>query len=152
MNHKQKLGYTLLGAGILALGIVIGQFVTPDIKAQLTDLNADFDDIDLPPPNRKFNKITCRELEIVDKNGKRAIKLSSGENFRVGDREGILNRVAVYSPLGEEAIILQSEAHNNGFSVQDQKVPNQSAFWMFSSNLSNYSARWIREHDRVADW
>ena len=29
MNHKQKLGYTLLGAGIMAVGITIGQFVTP---------------------------------------------------------------------------------------------------------------------------
>lgn len=34
MNHKQKLGYMLLGAGIMALGIIIGQVVTPDIEAR----------------------------------------------------------------------------------------------------------------------
>ena len=34
MNHKQKLGYTLLGAGIMALGIIIGQAITPNIEAQ----------------------------------------------------------------------------------------------------------------------
>ena len=195
MNHKQKLGYTALGAGILAVGIIIGQIITPDIEAQSSGV---------------FDKITCREIEVVDKNGKKAIglevselgstvswvffdqiichslsvrnpiedgypqinldsapgrsqltivdergrtaiKLSSGENFRVGDREGIHNRVAVYSPLGKEAILLQSEAHHNSFSVQDQKAPNQSAFWMFSSNISNYKAQWIRERGRVAD-
>ena len=34
MNYKQKLGYMALGAGILAIGIIIGQVVTPDIEAQ----------------------------------------------------------------------------------------------------------------------
>ena len=32
MNNKQKLGYTLLGAGIMAVGITIGQFLTPNIS------------------------------------------------------------------------------------------------------------------------
>ena len=34
MNYKQKLGYMALGAGILAVGIIIGQWGTPDIEAQ----------------------------------------------------------------------------------------------------------------------
>ncbi len=38
MNHKQKLGYMPLGAGILAVGIIIGQVVTPDIEAELTPI------------------------------------------------------------------------------------------------------------------
>ena len=29
MNHRQKLGYMVLGALILAIGITIGQFITP---------------------------------------------------------------------------------------------------------------------------
>ena len=33
MNHKHKLGYTLLGAGITAVGITIEQAVTPEINA-----------------------------------------------------------------------------------------------------------------------
>ena len=56
MNYKQKLGYTLLGAGIMALGIIIGQAITPDIEAQ---------------SNGVFDKITCRGIEVVDENGKR---------------------------------------------------------------------------------
>ena len=62
MNHKMKLGYTLLGAGIMALGITIGQFITPNIEAQNNDV---------------FNKITCRELEVVDKDRNKAIVLKS---------------------------------------------------------------------------
>ncbi len=42
VNHKQKLGYMALGAGILALGIIIGQWGTPDIEAQS---NGVFDEI-----------------------------------------------------------------------------------------------------------
>ena len=30
MNHKQKLGYMAIGAGILAIGIIIGQIITPE--------------------------------------------------------------------------------------------------------------------------
>ena len=51
MNHKQKLGYTLLGAGIMALGITIGQWRTPDIEAQ--------------GEAQMFDKTTCREMEVV---------------------------------------------------------------------------------------
>ena len=60
MNNKQKLGYTLLGVGIMAGGITIGQFITPNVKAQ---------------NNGVFDKITCRELEVMDKAGKSAIVL-----------------------------------------------------------------------------
>ena len=42
VNHKPKLGYMALGAGILALGIIIGQWGTPDIEAQS---NGVFDEI-----------------------------------------------------------------------------------------------------------
>ena len=62
MNHKQKLGYMALGAGILALGIIIGQFVTPDIEAQ---------------NNGVFDIIQCRGLKVIDANGNEAIVLST---------------------------------------------------------------------------
>ena len=60
MNHKQKLGYMALGALILAVGITIGQFVTPNIEAQ---------------NNGVFDKVVCRELEVVDKAGLRMTRL-----------------------------------------------------------------------------
>ena len=66
MNHKQKLGYILLGAGIMAVGITIGQFVIPNIEAQ---------------SNGVFDKITCREIEVVDKDGDKAIGLGTEDGW-----------------------------------------------------------------------
>ena len=64
MNNIQKLGYILLGAGIMAIGVTIGQFITPNIEAQ---------------GNGVFDEITCRRLKVVDKLGKDAITLNAGE-------------------------------------------------------------------------
>ena len=60
MSNKQKVGYMALGAGILAFGITIGQFITPDIEAQ---------------NNGVFDQITCREIQVVDEHGKLRIYL-----------------------------------------------------------------------------
>lgn len=88
MNHKQKLGYTLLGAGIMAVGITIGQFITPDIEAQ---------------SNGVFDKITCREIEVVDTKGNKAIV--SGSGGQAPFRE---NWVTIHYPQGDKAIQLLS--------------------------------------------
>ena len=74
MNYKQKLGYMALGAGILAIGIIIGQFVTPDIEAQ---------------SNSVFDKITCREIEVIDKNGEPTIIMQDGAINVYGKDGGI---------------------------------------------------------------
>ena len=68
MNHKQKLGYMALGAGILALGITIGQIITPPIEAQHNGL---------------FNEITCRQLTVVDKNGKNGDWVSQHRGMKI---------------------------------------------------------------------
>ena len=114
MNHKQKLGYMALGAGILALGIIIGQFVTPDIKAQSTDLPMDFDDIELPPSNRRFNKITCREIEVVDKDGNKAIVLFTGGVFKG-------RGIKIYDRKGNPAVVLSSDDLSNKLYLIDSQ-------------------------------
>ena len=86
MNYKQKLGYMLLGAGIMALGITIGQSVTPNIEARSDGV---------------FDKITCREIEVVDEDGKKAIVLASW-----GRGEFDENHVRIYHPEDEVAIEL----------------------------------------------
>ena len=76
MNHKQKLGYMALGAAIMAIGIIIGQWGTPDIEAQ---------------NNGVFDKITCREIEVVDKDGETAIRLYTtkhGGDIRMDSKDG----------------------------------------------------------------
>ena len=84
MNQKQKLGYMVLGAGIMAIGIIIGQVITPDIEAQ---------------NNGVFDKITYRELEVVDKDGNRGIFLSASQLVPLPNGEvHLINQVEVYSP------------------------------------------------------
>ena len=114
MNHKQKLGYMALGAGILALGIIIGQWGTPDIEAQ---------------NNGVFDEITCRSLKVVDKNGRRSAFLGravyplirgreiEGNAFQLFDKDGkpaiqlssdIMNEVTIYDQTGGKGIRLHS--------------------------------------------
>ena len=88
MNHKQKLGYMALGAGILTLGITIGQIITPHIEAQQNGL---------------FDTITCRELKVVDQNGQQAIELN-GKDWEKG--------IYIYDPNGKKAIELAGGAGN----------------------------------------
>ena len=134
MNHKQKLGYTLLGAGIMAVGITIGQFITPNIEAE---------------SNGVFDKITCRELEVVDENGNKAIVLASDDNtngLTIYDRQSgtagvelvswALNSVTVYQQ-GKKAIQLLSwnAWPTNQVTVYDMQ--ENSAISLFSGHEKN---------------
>ena len=92
MNHKQKLGYMALGAGILAVGIIIGQIITPDIEAQR---------------NGVFDEIVCRSLKVVDKDGNRAISLSASTygNPSYGSLKMRQNVIEVYDGQGKEEAV-----------------------------------------------
>ena len=79
MNHKQKLGYMAVGALILALGITIGQVITPSIEAQ---------------SNGVFDRIECSVLTLVDELGNEQIQLAAGSDlsyliFTDGDKTPI---------------------------------------------------------------
>ena len=138
-----------LGAGILALGIIIGQFVTPDIKAQSTDLPMDFDDIELPPSNRRFNKITCRELEVVDKDGKKAIVLNSykGNNtvMVLGKTGGLValdtsderNSVLIYGKEDQHLPAVQLYHHKEGNGIVIQNKHGKKAILLESDDDGN---------------
>ena len=142
MNYKQKLGYTLLGAGIMAVGITIGQVITPNIGAQ---------------SNGVFDKITCRELEVLDTAGKAVIVLAAHDvgnailvngvhdtpaialmadkkggvavSARAGeDLSGLVlisdelgNRIIVSDDHGEPAIVLRARENENGIFVYDKQ-------------------------------
>ena len=139
MNCKQKLGYMALGAGILALGIIIGQFVTPDIEAQ---------------DNGVFDKIQCRGLEVLDTEGKAVIVLAAhdvgnailvngvhdkpaialmadkkgGVSVRAGEQSGLVlisdeigNRMIVSDDRGEPAIVFRTRDDEHGIFVYDKQ-------------------------------
>ena len=75
IDYEQKLGHMALGAGIMALGIIIGQVITLDIEAQ---------------NNGVFDKITCRELEVVDKTGKKIAFLGKSRSSLFVGREDVV--------------------------------------------------------------
>ena len=127
MNHKQKLGYILLGAGIMAVGITIGQFVTPTLDAQ---------------SNGVFDKVVCREIEVVDKDGNKAIALFSDANSA---------RLIVYNSQGKQGIKLESGGWGNYvlvFETQDDKKEGVS---LACTSYENYViVRNFRRSERAA--
>ena len=98
MNHKQKLGYMAIGAGILALGIIIGQWVTPDIEAQ---------------NNGVFDTIECKRLVILDGQGKDAIMLSATE------KQG--NGMIIYQDEGKQGLVLRSTKETSNVTAYNSQ-------------------------------
>ena len=98
MNNKQKLGYTLLGAGIMAVGITIGQLSTPNIEAQR---------------NGVFDEIVCSKLTVVDKVGKDAIVLKSSP-YSFG------NKIIIFDQYGKEGIRLSASRLCSNISINNQ--------------------------------
>ena len=70
MNNKQKLGYTLLGAGIMLVGLTVGAIISPPLIAQR---------------NGVFGKIECTGLTVIDEQGKVAVMLTTATE---GGKEG----------------------------------------------------------------
>ena len=114
MNHKQKLGYMALGAGIMVLGIIIGQAITPDIEAQ---------------SNGVFDEITCRKLTVVDRSDTPIVVVDSNE---------VANSMIIYNKdkAGEPAFILSANKAGNGAEVFD-KAGGRLAFRLSSTEIIN---------------
>ena len=106
MNYKQKFGYTLLGAGIMIVGITIGQFITPGIEAQ-----------------SPLNEIRCAKLTIEDKNGNDAIVLGPGDEGE--------NAIAIFTQLGKEGASLF--ASDKGSGMQISRPSGTAALYLFGA-------------------
>ena len=119
MNNRQKLGYMVLGAVVLAVGIAIGQFMTPNIEAQ---------------NNGVFDTITCRKIEVVDEIGDPRILLAENKDgslftifdelaeprIQLGAGEGPQGAV-FYGKAGHEKIIFgSSEEYPNSIIILDR--------------------------------
>ena len=114
MNNKQKLGYMALGAGILAVGIMIGQFVTPDIEAQ---------------SNGVFHTITCRLLKVVDNEGNTAIGLTGdtvGSGIYILDTSGNEAISLTHTPRSDQnAIVISDTADKMSFRFSAYRDRNE---------------------------
>ena len=134
MNTLQKFLYMAIGAGILALGIIIGQSVTPGIKAQS---NGVFDTIEC---HRLVIKNTTDDTSemylspdsmIITRGTKKAIQLQSREHT---------NELIIYYPkTGKEAVEIFSAGAGAGIMTYEQR--NQSpATFMISTGHENVIA------------
>lgn len=101
MNHKQKLGYALLGAAVMAIGMTIGQFTTPNIEAQ---------------NNSVLDEIVCKKITVVDSDGNPGILLESKEKG---------NQITINHEQGKEAISLITES--GGALIQLDKPSGEFA-------------------------
>ena len=106
MNQKQKLGYMVLGAWIMAVGIIIGQVITPNIEAQSKGV---------------FDKITCRGIEVVDENGKRRAFLGRRVTLLSPGHELVGNAFQLFDKDGEKVIELSTDALMNQIVLYDKK-------------------------------
>ena len=110
----------------MAVGIAIGQVITPDIEAQ---------------NNGVFDKVVCRELEVVDKDGNKAIVLRSKVSdspYRLPEKF-LSNHIAIYNPLtGKDAVLLSSSSTSNNVWVRnhqrDKDAPQSYGLQITSDN------------------
>ena len=105
---KQKLGYMALGAGILALGIIIGQFVTPDIEAQ---------------NNGVFDEIICTKLTVVNDAGTHKIELISGQDQ---------NMIRLTGRAGTPQIGISASDDDNSIMIVNKRNRGPG-IWLLSS-------------------
>ena len=132
MNHKQKLGYIVLSAVIMLIGIGVGSIVCPPLIAER---------------NSVFDEIQCSKLTVVNEMGKAAIRLAALKtsnsvmvhdsderkaSIAISDDNGkyavhlaageTRNRVIVYDANGKPAIGLYADEFGNNVSVYDKAL------------------------------
>ena len=93
MNYRQKLGYIVLGAVIILVGLGLGAIVAPPLLAQDT---------------RLFDEIICTRLTVLNRQGKPAFFLTSDDEK---------NTLGVFNPQGNAAIALTSSDETNSLSI-----------------------------------
>ena len=93
MNYKQKLGYMVLGAVIMLVGMGAAFVLSPPLSAHDTEY------------------IVCKGLTVVDGKRNKAIRLMVGENR---------NYIIVYDKTGKKAVGLHTDGTGNGVVVFDK--------------------------------
>lgn len=133
MDNKQKLGYILFGAGIMAVGITIGQFITPNIEAQ---------------SNGVFDKIVCNELFVKNPSFVETFTHLSPDTIAIVREEKMAieliasekhgNVVRTYNPkTGKRTVSMGSSEKVDMVSTWDRTDGESLAVVMFSTNDEN---------------
>lgn len=114
MNHKQKVGYTVLGAIIMLIGIGVGSIVSPSLIAQ---------------HNGVFDEIVCSKLKVVDKASNPAIELATdedGSHIRINDKEGkvALGMLALKDDMSINGLYIYDKTGKHAVSMSSIEIPN----------------------------
>ena len=97
MNYKQKLGYTVLGAVIMLIGMSVNSILSPPLVAQR---------------NGVFDEIECYGLTVMNRNGEPAVILGSGSEGE--------NGIILYNETGTPAASLHSADGKTLLSIMNE--------------------------------
>ena len=123
MNFKQKLGYMLIGCLFTIAGYIIASLGGDTTHAQQNE--------------QVIDKIVCRELEVVNKDGKRVVAIGQlwkaaayGGVVEVYDRKGKRHvqivaaegsgSMTVYSENRKEVATIRADSNGGGMSIMDE--------------------------------
>ena len=113
MKRRICVKSMVLGAVIMLIGLAVGCAVSPSLIAQR---------------NSVFDKITCREIEVVDKDGLVGVRLGS---------DGLGNRVYIYNKQGKTAMVLGSGGTFLGNSIDIYNKQEELAVVLGSEDSLN---------------
>ena len=102
MNSKQKFGYTILGAVIMAVGIGIGVIVSPTLIAQ---------------NNGVFDEIVCTGLTVIDDAGEKVIAVGGSEDYNIMtiyDKQGVQGVKFMSGDGGNQIMTMNKNNRNIG--------------------------------------
>ncbi len=108
MNMKQKLTYMLIGS----LFTLAGYFLASIIHTQPPNAHAQDN------ATKVFDKIICKELEVVNKDGKTMVRL---HNFAGG------GALRIYNPAGHEVASLSAIVLGGHLNIQSVVDPEKEA-------------------------
>ena len=104
MTYKQKLGYTILGAAIMLVGLGLGAIVSPPLVAQR---------------NGVFDTIQCKQIEVVDNEGNNVILMGTTGNG---------NGLVIHDDRGKPAISLISAKRQGNWVLVLDRQGNPATF------------------------
>ena len=154
MNHKQKIGYTLLGAFIMLIGMSIDNLTSSPVTAQsngeLTCQKLTFVDETGKPLfilQAETEGVSDHQLSILNKAGQETVRLTS----RISERpELTVNSVDLFGNEGKVAVALTSRDLLNGPKVEIYDENGQLCIHLVSTSSSDpLSPRidfWNKQH------
>ena len=144
MNHKQKIGYTILGAFIMLIGMLIDNRTSPPVTAQtdgvITCQKLTFVDEAGEPLfilQAKTEGVSDHQLSIRNKVGQETVRLTSIIFDRLGRA---LNSVYLFNDEGKVVVALTSGGYL-GPSVEIYDDDSQGSILLLSGGATIPGAR-----------